>query len=74
MTTDTRDNGRKDGNARTAQRRDFLKLAELGTLAGAAAAVAGAPQKAQAAPEKAPSASGYRETEHVKKVYAVSRF
>jgi anaerobic selenocysteine-containing dehydrogenase len=65
---------REDGNARTAQRRDFLKLAGLGTLAGAAAAVAGAPQEAQAATAKTPSASGYRETEHVKKAYALSRF
>lgn len=78
MTTDTRKDGRKDartdGDARTAQRRDFLKLAGLGTLAGAAAAVTGAPQKAQAATADTPSASGYRETEHVKKMYALSRF
>jgi anaerobic selenocysteine-containing dehydrogenase len=64
----------QDKQAKAAPRRDFLKLAGLGTLAGAAAAAAGAPGKTQAATAKAPSGSGYRETEHVKKAYALSRF
>lgn len=69
MTNDVR----KDGKTRTAPRRDFLKLAGLGTLAGAAAAAAGTPTKAEAAAK--PSAdAGYRETEHVKKAYELSRF
>jgi anaerobic selenocysteine-containing dehydrogenase len=63
-----------DKQAKSAPRRDFLKLAGLGTLAGAAAAAVGAPGKAQAATAEAPSASGYRETEHVKKAYELSRF
>ena len=54
-------------------RRDFLKLAGLGTLAGAAA-VGSAPRKAQAAKTKTASGSGYSETEHVKKAYELSRF
>jgi len=69
MTNDVR----KDGKTRTAPRRDFLKLAGLGTLAGAAAAAAGTPTKAESAAK--PSAdAGYRETEHVKKAYELSRF
>jgi hypothetical protein len=78
MMRDKRKDGQKprrdDSDARTAQRRDFLKLAGLGTLAGAAAAVAGAPRTAEAATAKTPSAAGYRETEHVKKAYERSRF
>jgi nitrous oxide reductase len=64
---------KKDEKAKTAQRRDFLKLAGLGTLAGAAA-VGGTGRKAQAATTKAPSGAGYQETEHVKKAYELSRF
>ncbi len=60
--------------AKKAQRRDFLRLAGLGTLAGAAAAVSGAPQKAEAADAVTSTGSDYRETEHVKKAYELSRF
>ena len=70
MTNDVR----KDGKTRTAPRRDFLKLAGLGTLAGAAAAAAGTPTKAEAATAKPSADAGYRETEHVKKAYELSRF
>jgi anaerobic selenocysteine-containing dehydrogenase len=65
---------RKPGKSKTAQRRDFLKLAGLGTLAGAAAATGGAPRKAEAATAKPATSAGYRETEHVKKAYERSRF
>lgn len=70
MTNDVR----KSGKTKTAQRRDFLKLAGLGTLAGAAAAAAGAPKTAEAATAKPSADAGYRETEHVKKAYELSRF
>ncbi len=60
--------------AKKAQRRDFLRLAGLGTLAGAAAAVGSAPQPAEAAETKTSTDSDYQVTEHVKKVYDLSRF
>ena len=65
---------RKAGNSKTAQRRDFLKLAGLGTLAGAAAAAGGTPRKAEAATAQAPTGAGYKETEHVRKAYERARF
>ncbi len=55
-----------------AKRREFLKLAGLGTLAGATAAASGA-RVAQAASQE-DGAAGYRETAHVKKVYELSKF
>jgi hypothetical protein len=60
--------------AKKAQRRDFLRLAGLGTLAGAAAAVGSSPQQAEAAATKTSTGSGYQVTEHVKKAYDLSRF
>lgn len=60
----------------TLKRRDFFKMAGLGAGAAGAAAVAMKATGA-AAGERAddrPSKSGYRETEHVKKFYALSRF
>jgi anaerobic selenocysteine-containing dehydrogenase len=65
---------RKPGKNKTAQRRDFLKLAGLGTLAGAAAAAGGTPRKAVAATAKPATDAGYRETDHVKKAYELARF
>ncbi len=59
--------------AKSAKRRDFLKLAGLGTVAGAAAVVAKGGGQAKAQPAKTASA-GYQETAHVKKVYDLSRF
>ena len=53
-------------------RRGFLKLASVGTLASGAAAVSGV--SAQATEEIEAQGSGYRESDHVKKVYELSRF
>jgi anaerobic selenocysteine-containing dehydrogenase len=65
---------RKAGKSKTAQRRDFLKLAGLGTLAGAAAAAGGTTGPAEAATAQSATDAGYRETEHVKKAYERARF
>jgi hypothetical protein len=56
-----------------AKRRDFLKLVGLGSLAGAATAVAGGNAPAAQAEEK-PQGAGYRETPHVKKYYDTAKF
>lgn len=55
----------------TAGRRDFLKLAGLGTLASGATLVTGA---AEASGLTTEGSVGYRETDHVKKVYETARF
>jgi hypothetical protein len=55
-------------------RREFLKLAGLGAAAGPVAAVAQAVPAAAAEPEPVADKRGYRETEHVRKVYEVARF
>ncbi len=52
-------------------RRDFLKLASLGTVMTGATIVAGG--SAQASEVEAPTGSGYRETEHVKAYYGFSK-
>ncbi len=53
-------------------RRDFLKLASLGTvLGGAALATGGGAQASEPIDE---SGSGYRETAHVKTYYESARF
>ena len=54
-------------------RRGFLKLAGLGTVAGGVALVAGE-GTAQAATAKTSKGSGYRETDHVKTFYETARF
>ncbi|WP_417684378.1 twin-arginine translocation signal domain-containing protein [Roseibium sp.] len=54
-----------------ADRRNFLKLAGLGTIASGATIVGGSAQAVEADLE---SATGYRETDHVKKVYETARF
>ncbi len=54
-----------------AKRRDFLKLAGLAPVAGAALLVSGAPAKAE---QPAPEPGGYRETEHIRKYYETARF
>jgi hypothetical protein len=54
-------------------RRGFLKLAGLGTVAGGVALVAGE-EAAKAAAEKPSKGSAYRETEHVKTFYETARF
>lgn len=53
-------------------RRDFLKLAGLGTVAGSAAVVTGG--KVEAAEAVETKSSGYRLTDHVKRVYETARF
>ena len=63
---------RKDKVSKS-DRRDFLKLAGVGAVAGSAAAL-GAPKMAEAAAADAPAGRGYRETEHVKKFYRLARF
>ena len=64
--------GDQDGKA--APRRQFLKLASLGAVAGTVAAAVGesSQQATAAAPE--PAGEGYRETAHVKRVYELARF
>lgn len=64
----------KNRELKSARRRDFLKLAGLGTVAGAAAAKAGAPRPAEATVAADGKVPGYRETEHVKKYYSLARF
>lgn len=59
--------------ARNVARRDLLKLAGLGGVAGAAA-VAASGGKAEAAVESGRKNAGYRETEHVRKYYDLARF
>ncbi len=60
----------KDG---VSNRRDFLKLAGLGTVAGGTALVSGV-KPAEAAGLRADGSQGYRETEHVKTYYKLARF
>lgn len=58
-------------------RRAFIRGAAMGTgAAGIAAAALGAPSSAQATTEgpAGRKQAGYRETEHVRRVYALSRF
>jgi hypothetical protein len=63
---------RTDDKAATS-RRGFFRIAVRGAgAAGAFAVVAQATGVKAAAPTKA--AAGYRETEHVKRVYALARF
>ena len=63
---------REDQETKKAKRRDFLKLASLGGVSGAAAAVLGSePADAKLEDDRA---RGYRETDHVKKVYDLARF
>lgn len=63
-----------DKDAKVAARRQFLKLASLGAVAGTVAAAAGDGRNEAAAAEPEQRAKGYRETAHVKKVYELARF
>ncbi len=56
-----------------AGRRDFLKLASLGAVAGGVAMAAGQ-TRAEADEAVSDTSAGYRETEHVKKYYELARF
>ena len=64
---------KKDQETAGAKRREFLKLAGLGTVTGAAAAAVGMkPAEAEVAGDR--RRAGYRETAHVKKAYELARF
>jgi hypothetical protein len=64
---------KKERETTAPKRRDFLKLAGLGSVtAAASAAVTIVP--AEAKEEPGGRAAGYRETGHVKKVYELARF
>lgn len=54
-------------------RREFFKTAGLGAAAGVATGLISEPAPAQAA-EAVPQSQGYRETEHVKRYYALAKF
>ena len=54
-------------------RRDLLKIAGLGSVAGAAA-IATAAGKAEAAAVTNSKGAGYRETEHVRTYYDLAKF
>ncbi len=60
----------KDG---ASNRRDFLKLAGLGTVAGGAALASGG-KPAEAAVLRADGSRGYSESEHVKTYYKLAKF
>jgi hypothetical protein len=74
MLIDDRKGGamKKDQEAPGAKRREFLKLAGLGAVTGAAAAVGAKPAAANVAADG--KRAGYRETAHVKKAYELARF
>lgn len=61
-----------ESEVRSAERREFFRKAGLGVGALGAAAVTLATGEASAAQEEA--GAGYRETEHVKRYYALARF
>lgn len=63
---------KRDQEATSAKRRDFLKLASVGAVSSAAAAAVGTtPVEAKVESE---TAAGYRETAHVKQAYDLARF
>jgi hypothetical protein len=57
-----------------ASRRDFLRLAGMGTVGGGAALAAGAQSAAAAETRRADGSLGYRESEHVKTYYKLAKF
>jgi hypothetical protein len=64
---------KKEQEASVAKRREFLKLAGLGSVtavAGAASVIA----PAEATEEPDARGGGYRETAHVRKAYELARF
>jgi hypothetical protein len=63
-----------DQDGKTAERRQFLKLASLGAVAGTVAAAIGEGGKEAVAATPEPAGQGYRETAHVKRVYELARF
>lgn len=59
--------------APVADRRSFLKLAGLGAVSGGAALVADS-KTGEANADARPADALYRETEHVKRYYALAKF
>jgi hypothetical protein len=64
---------KKEQEATATRRRDFLKLAGLGSATAVASAAASV-VPAEAKEEPSPGGAGYRETAHVKKAYELARF
>jgi hypothetical protein len=64
---------KKEQQAGGAKRREFLKLAGLGSVT-AVASSASVAVPAEAKEEPSAQAAGYRETEHVRKAYELARF
>lgn len=57
-----------------ADRRDFLKMASLGTIAAGATVLSSGNKLQAAEPEMDENKTGYQETEHVKAFYKSARF
>lgn len=57
-----------------ADRRDFLKMASLGTIAAGATALSSGEKLQAAELEEDQSKTGYQETKHVKAFYKSARF
>jgi hypothetical protein len=55
-------------------RRAFLKTAGLGVIAGGASALNLGAAEAASAAEEPPAGGRYRDTEHVRRAYALARF
>jgi hypothetical protein len=64
----------REQQAKPAGRRNFLKLASVGAVAGTVAAAAGGRAREAEAAEPEARAKGYRETDHVRKFYELARF
>jgi hypothetical protein len=64
---------KKEQEATATKRREFLKLAGLGS-ASAVAGVAAAVVPVEAKEASSTQRAGYRETAHVKKAYELARF
>jgi len=64
---------KKEQEASAAKRREFLKLAGLGSVTAVASA-AGVSAPAEATDEPGARGGGYRETAHVRKAYELARF
>lgn len=64
---------RKNEKGADTSRRDFLRIAGIGTVTGGAALAAGA-KPAQASETRADGSLGYRETEHVMTYYKLAKF
>lgn len=60
-----------DDHGAETDRREFLRLASLGTVVGGAALVAGASARAAEAPK---AGQGYRDTTHIRTYYDTARF